>query len=196
MLLGTLGLGLAMLAPFAKADTLDVFNLNAELVNGTTVSGAVTIDVSTGMITGASLDYMGQTYGTVLFQGADTGSTAPNHTAVPFAYEFDVGTSSALYPAFVFLAQGPVAMDSLYGYTGGPLCSLNNLCGRDELGLSYSSDYYDSDGQFQFPGGYLFSGTLSFAGTLPASGVPEPSTVTLLVTALLGGVGFSLLKRA
>src|SRR5271163_541136 len=93
MLLGMFGLGLAMLAPSAKADTVDVFAVSAGLLDGTTASGDVTIDLTSGVITAASLEYLGQSYAQILGQGAFTGQTASGQTPVSADYGIEVGVT-------------------------------------------------------------------------------------------------------
>jgi len=84
-------------------------------------------------------------------------------------YNFALVTSAGNLPAFTFAIPG----DSIVGFDGGPFCSLDNECRGGAGG------YFDANGNLT----YLQTGTLTPAAT------PEPSSVALLGTGLLGFLG-------
>lgn len=160
----------------SAADT--VFTLSGTFFDSSTVSGTFTINVTTGVVTASSLSYGGQTYTDILTgpfaQGPFTGSTSSGQTPVPVGYAVDTGISSDL-PRLDFLIPGTSAVDSLVGYLGGSLCSLNTLCGPDQVGNSWVGAFHAANGS-----------TITALQSGQLSNVPEPPTVILLSTSLLG----------
>jgi len=166
----------------ASADTIEVFSLSGTFADSSTVSGTLTIDVTDGLITAAHLTYGGQTYADILLQQAFFGGTNSGQTPVPVDYEVNVGTTSASLPRLDFGIAGTSAIDSLIGYTGGTLASLDALGGPDQQGTLWYSAFHAADG----------SDVALQSGKLVAT--PEPSTLFLLGAALLG-LALSLLKQ-
>jgi len=167
----------------ASADDTQVFDLSGTFTGDSTVSGTVTIDVSNGTITAVDLSYEGQTYTYIQTQGAFFGATG---STMPVSYGFDAGVSSTLQvPQLSFGIPGTSAIDSLVGYTGGSLCSLDALCGPDSYGNYWESDFLAADGTTYLK---LQSGQLS--------ATPEPSSVLLLATGIaLIGMAMSVRRR-
>jgi PEP-CTERM motif len=82
------------------------------------------------------------------------------------AYQFVLTTGSGLNPSLDFALVG----SSLVGFDGGPLCSVTDVCGI------YASAYEPGAGAL-----LLESGTVS--------ATPEPSSLMLVGTGLLGSAG-------
>jgi hypothetical protein len=168
-----------LLAGVQTASATDtVFTLSGTFFDSSAVSGTFTINVTTGVVTASSLSYGGQTYTDILTgplaQGPFTGVTNSGQTPVPVGYAVDTGISSDL-PRLDFLIPGTSAVDSLVGYLGGSLCSLNTQCGPDQAGNTWVGAFHAANGSTIMA---LQSGQLTNA--------PEPSTLILLSTSLLG----------
>jgi hypothetical protein len=136
------------------------FNIAAVLLNGSTVTGTVTIDPTAGVATAVNI-----------VVGAPSSLTfnVLENQGVPFAntYQIQAGLATSL-PDFNLLL--PTA--SLIGYNGGPICSQVLPCGGVASGIFDGSPL----------GGPAQSGSL----TLQQTAVPEPTTVSLLGLGLAG----------
>jgi hypothetical protein len=146
-----------------------VFDFSGALANSTSVSGTITINTTTGMVTAADLSYGGQTYSDIVLQGVFTGFTNSGQTPLDVGYDLWVGINSS-FPQFRLIIPGTESVGSLVGYSGGTLCSFSQACGPDEQGNYWASDYH------------------------PAAATPEPGTLSLLGTALLA-LGFFTKRR-
>jgi hypothetical protein len=169
--------------PASAGDITRKFQLSGTFADDSMVSGTLTIDLTDGMITASNLSYLGQSYTDILTQGAFFGETQPGQTPIPVGYDFAVGIFSAA-PQIFFIFQGTSTVDSLIGYGGGSLCSINAACGPDQEGNFFVSSFDAVNGEF-IP---LQSGQLG------ATATPEPSTLILFGTTFLG-LGLSL-RRA
>jgi hypothetical protein len=159
---------LSIAAP-ARADT--VFNLTGTFADGTTVSGTLTIDLTTGHIDAANLIYGGNTYSTILLQQPFTGNTAPGQTPVPVDYSVFIGISSSILPRIDLGIPGTSAVDSLVSYAGGSLCSTSANCGPDQLGITYASAFFSPSGTPTFL--LLQTGELiAVPGPIAGAGLP------------------------
>src|SRR5437763_3718468 len=104
----------------AHADTLSTFELNATTVSGGSANGSVTLDANTGLFTTADITVMTQG-AQFLFNGVPA---APN--PIP-----SVGSTVTFWRDSLnnqFYLSLPVT--SLFGYTGGELCSALLYCGN------------------------------------------------------------------
>ena len=154
-----------LLASFtARADTIQVFNLNATLSSGT-ATGTATLDVTTGVFTSVNISVSG---GTTIdsFAGApiltqSDGNAQRNHFA-------DTG---GLGLSFFLTLPGT----TLIGYTGSPLCSPTVRC-LDPNGAAITG------GVGREPATTVDA---VVSGSLTAQ-TPEPSSLVTFGTGLLG----------
>lgn len=166
---------ISLAAPL-HADTVSVFNVSGLFANNTTMSGTLTIDTTTGMVTGANIYYSGDglSYQTLGTQSA----YAVGPTGVAYMVNVNnAGTSSTLGLAI----QGTSALDSLIGYTGGSLCATSSPCSIPAEEGSEVSDWYGPSQYGYFQPIILQSGSLS-----STVNVPEPGSVALLSIGLAG----------
>lgn len=161
-LAGALGL-FALVAPSgARADT--IFIASGTFQDGSTLSGTLTINTATGLITSADLivqynisPSVTETFANILGQTPSTVDLEGNLFSSLF---FDISAST------------------LMGYSGGALCSTSVACAG-----SIVTDVSPANGITGVPfNDFLTSGML----TSTVATAPEPSTVVLLAAGLLG----------
>jgi len=167
---------IALLAPRAVlADT--VFTASGTFSDGSTLSGTVTINTTTGAVTGADLLWtdvaaplstdilLGVVFGNLQLSAEDT-------TGVDYI-ELDFPFNSQSFPV---------------GYAGGPLCS-----NSDTAGFCYSDTSLAGANLTPTPlVVYLEQGSLTPPAGVPA---PEPRGLLLLSIGLLGLMGVIRRKR-
>ena len=161
-------------APIAHADTLQSFTFQGVLDTGS-VTGSISIDTSSGVITGASFNIMAP-------GGASRSIPGPISTDV-YLNETEIFLNVPNVPPDGFFSTTlnlPVV--SLVGYDGGALCTDSTPCGGDFSGVVYEEHEHD-----------LLTGSISKVAT-----TPEPSTFALLGTGALGvfGVGRQRLRAS
>jgi len=160
----------------AKADTISTFSLSNFTFNtGGTATGTVAIDTTTGVATGVDVTFT-------------LGSTVDHFTGVDSqAFNVIAYIVSSLDVAGDDLVLA-LPVTSLVGYAGGVVCAIDNPCNPGGGGY----------GNIQGPGGvppfYVFeSGALTFESSETTGGptgvTPEPSTIALLATGLIGTCG-------
>ena len=109
----------AMLLATSSAHAAAVFNLRANLTNGYYAAGTVTIDTSTGLVTGEDATLFKDSVAVSTFGvPSSQGSFAPGGAAP--SYLFSSGGTGG------YLFVGAAATSSLVGYGGGELCSVTS----------------------------------------------------------------------
>jgi hypothetical protein len=152
----------------ARADTISTFSLtNFTFTTGGSATGTVTIDTTTGISPGADITFV-------------LGSLDEHFTEV-FAQGFIGVTHELDYQdeaGDLFII--PLPESSLVGYAGSIVCSIDALSSRANCNRAVG-DIYGPNGEYDFQ-----SGALTFDSSTTT---PEPTSLVLLGTGLLGAVG-------
>ena len=159
----------------AHADTIGTFGLSSVFESGATATGTVTIDMTTGVATSADITYtLGGTPTVFDTINSQTGFTE----GIEFA---EVGPSSSHY-------FGLTTPGTWVGYTGGALCGDADNCPVPDIPDGFFvTALIGGTAEGGFDG--LTSGDLSLVSTTTTGVTPEPTSLALLGTGLLGGVG-------
>jgi hypothetical protein len=162
------------------ADTLSTFDLNATTVSGGSASGTVILDATTGLFTSADITVMTQG-GQFLFNDVPVPNPVSSFGSPTVTFWKDSLNNE-------FYLSLPVS--SLTGYSGGELCSALLYCGN--FMASFPSEFF-ANMTGPLSSDVVEVGTLTLATSAPP---PEPSSMALLATGLLGAVHLTRRRRS
>jgi hypothetical protein len=155
----------------ARADTFTTFTLNSSFFGGGTIDGTLTLDTTTDLFTGADLTASG------FFPGFNDGTLSNVGLQGSFGSIYNVSIFSFLDPSADLNLFLPVS--TLAGFDGSPILDLSNVT-FDFLGNTY----------------FACSGNLEPGGGNNTSVTPEPGSLLLLATGLMGMAGLMWRKFA
>jgi hypothetical protein len=158
----------------SRADTFELFNVNATLTNGGTLTGTVNLDLSSSIKNSPFESVANLTYtingSSTSFSGNNVGLAADSGTLSVMSLNFLDAQDDALELSWA---------TSLFGSFGGTIfnfCTVTSPCGGIDSGLWLTS----SRSQIN----------IESASVTPASAAtPEPSSLALLGTGVLGLAG-------
>jgi len=182
-----LALAAALIAPLAPqavlADTIDQFTVSGTYYGGSTLSGTITIDTTTGVVQAADLAWSTVVPDLTIFAENTFGPTPP----YPAYASIEVSDSVGDFVGLVF----PVS--SFVDYTGGSLC--NGYFDSPPL-CPYSPGPWATDAyEGVSPSTTLVSLETGTVVLTSVVSTPEPSGLLLLSTGLLSLVGVIRRKR-
>ena len=159
------------------ADTFSTFTLtDVTFQSGAVSTGTVVFDTTTGIPIGFDVTYT-------------KGSFSQHFNSVSSFYEeYDNSI-------FSFISESPdgardflgftLGINTPVGYQGGPVCTLSDRCFINDVGFVGG---YDRPG-LDVPGDLMETGSLVLTSSDSTSPVPEPSSMMLLGTGILGAIG-------
>jgi hypothetical protein len=154
----------------AHADTISTFNLSGIQSMGSSIVGTLTIDTTSGLFTAGDF--------TVNTQGGHFLFDSAPFEQLPGVYQNIVFQDSAGdQTIFAF------PTNSFVNYTGGNLCA-----GTCTFGSSSESSAFIPPPTNPVLQRYGFTGSLTFVSSTSTSTVPEPSSIALVASGLLGAV--------
>jgi hypothetical protein len=166
----------------ALADSISTFAASGTFGDGSTLAGTITIDVTTGIVTGSDIIVESTSSDVTSFGSVNRSSVDPFDSD---SWVLDLETGSGAFPYVdLYVDTAALGSSTLIGYSGGALYS-DALRGSDGANTVYRpTPGSDAD--------YLESGSLSLVPS-----IPEPATLDLLAVsvACLGGVAASRGKR-
>jgi PEP-CTERM motif len=188
LFLAVLALFLPLAAHADHLDTVSIFNFTNVATNdgasGGALTGTLDVDITAGDFYAINATYTSVDSNTT-FTVPDPGGAFFTNGYVGF-FNSTAGDPSQPGGAQLALLLPPLSM---VGYAGGNICSFANQCGGvistvytyDGTGVTSNSEAFNT-GELDF----VSSFTVDVPGPSP---VPEPSSLMLLGTGLLGAVG-------
>lgn len=155
---------LSLSSVVARADTINTFELTATY-GSSAVTGTIVINATSKQISSVALTPAGATPNSI--------DRVTDQNQFPGYYDADLSGNGAMDLRF--------ADSDLSSYQGGPICSLADYASCDNTVSAYNGEQAST-------GNLVLISSMSTAPP-PSSVTPEPSSVTLLGTGLLGIAG-------
>jgi hypothetical protein len=157
----------------ARADTFQTFDLSASFAGAGSITGTVDLDLSSTSTHNLSSSTADLTY----TNGGTTVQFTGNNTSLGYTFNNPYTVFFTFYDSSMkdqFVLEVPVSTEgSLAGFNGGICTALAGNCGSFDASITIGSSGYNA-----------FRGTLT--PDVSASPAPEPASLALLATGLLG----------